>query len=68
MRDAHMIQLWQKGHARAQRRQFTAKGLRIYQFVILASDHDKGTYLPIDLSDPPTPASAMSQVKWLAQL
>lgn len=36
--------------------------------IILASDHDKGTYLPIDLDNPPTPASAMSQVKWLAQL
>lgn len=36
--------------------------------IILASDHDKGTYLPIDLDNPPTPASAMSQVKWLAQV
>lgn len=36
--------------------------------IILASDHDKGTYLPIDLSDPPTPASAMGSVRWLAQV
>jgi hypothetical protein len=36
--------------------------------IILASDHEKGTYLPIDLSNPPTPASAMGQVRWLAQV
>jgi len=36
--------------------------------IILASDHERGTYLPIDLSDPPTPANAVSRVKWLAQV
>jgi hypothetical protein len=36
--------------------------------IILASDHERGTYLPIDLSDPPTPANAVSKVKWLAEM
>ncbi|MFO0832236.1 MAG: hypothetical protein U0637_10400 [Phycisphaerales bacterium] len=34
--------------------------------IILASDHDRGTFLPIDLADPPTPEEAMERVVWLA--
>ncbi len=34
--------------------------------IILASDHDRGTFLPIDLEHPPTPEEAMKKVQWLA--
>ncbi|HEX2839426.1 MAG TPA: hypothetical protein VHN77_15015 [Phycisphaerales bacterium] len=34
--------------------------------IILASDHDRGTFLPIDLAAPPTPEQAMERVQWLA--
>lgn len=34
--------------------------------IILASDHDRGTYLPVDLSNPPSPESASQRVVWLA--
>ncbi len=34
--------------------------------IILASDHDRGTFLPIDLANPPTPEEALSRVEWLA--
>ncbi len=30
--------------------------------IVLNSDHDEGVYLPIDLSDPPTPAQALDRV------
>lgn len=30
--------------------------------IVLNSDHDRGVYLPIDLSDPPTPAEAIARV------
>lgn len=36
--------------------------------IVLASDHERGTYLPIDLSQPPTPEQAMRQVAWLASV
>jgi hypothetical protein len=30
--------------------------------IVLNSDHDRGVYLPIDLSDPPTPEAAAGRV------
>lgn len=36
--------------------------------IILASDHDRGTFLPLDLSNPPTPEEAMRRVVWLSSV
>ena len=36
--------------------------------IILASDHDRGTFLPIDLANPPTPEEAMRRVVWLSSV
>lgn len=36
--------------------------------VILNSDHDRGVYLPIDLSDPPSPEEALAQVVSLSDV
>lgn len=36
--------------------------------IVLASDHDRGTYLPIDLDHPPTPEGALGLVRWLASV
>ncbi len=33
--------------------------------IILNSDHDKGVYLPVDLSDPPKAKEAIERVVWL---
>ncbi len=35
--------------------------------IVLNSDHERGMYLPIDLSDPPTPAQAIARAVPLAQ-
>jgi hypothetical protein len=35
--------------------------------IVLASDHERGTFLPIDLSEPPSPEQAMQAVRWLAE-
>jgi hypothetical protein len=34
--------------------------------LVLASDHERGTYLPIDLEQPPRPEDALANVAWLA--
>jgi hypothetical protein len=36
--------------------------------IVLASDHERGTFLPIDLANPPKPHKAKDQVVWLAEL
>lgn len=36
--------------------------------IVLASDHDRGTFLPIDLSKPPSPLEAMRHVVWLSSV
>ncbi len=36
--------------------------------VVLASDHERGTFLPIDLARPPSPEEAMANVRWLAEV
>jgi hypothetical protein len=36
--------------------------------IILASDHDRGTYLPVDLESPPPPERAAERVVWLASV
>jgi hypothetical protein len=36
--------------------------------IVLASDHERGTFLPIDLSRPPKPHNARDHVVWLAEV
>jgi hypothetical protein len=36
--------------------------------IVLASDHDRGTFLPIDLDKPPTPEEAVRRVVWLSSV
>lgn len=36
--------------------------------LILASDHDRGTFLPINLAMPPTPEEALRAVVWLSRV
>jgi hypothetical protein len=36
--------------------------------IVLASDHERGTFMPIDLSNPPKPHHAKDAVVWLAEL